>query len=74
MKLVNYNSKHESIGDVLELGELTESQMLLIKKILKWMEPTYFSRYNTPIFCQSYNKYFDEEELEYEITFKGRIN
>ena len=57
MKLVQYDEKHESAREELDLGNISSEQEVLIQKILDWMgskEVCIFSRHNSAVLCNDY--------------------
>lgn len=65
MKIVQHDDKHQSIREILDLGDISESEQRLLEKVLDWMDSdkvALFSRYNCATLCNEAKYEYDDGE------------
>lgn len=70
MKLFLHDEKHDRVNAELDLGEIAETEKVLLEKVIKFSGDNHItSRYNRLIMATSYREFYDEKDDFREIIF-----
>lgn len=69
MTLFIYDSKHENVGDGLDLGELSPETEKLLDRVIDWLDKKQVTnRYNSLVLAHTYNVSYPDGEKQIEFS------